>query len=603
MIEPSSESLFDSLVLQYDNAKSKKLRAKKAYEIAKKAYHAGYFDKAENYVSIAMNLAEDTNNINLKIECMVLSGAVNIVAEQYGEAKKILTDAYQLSYTYKAYKSHAIACIHLSDLFSREGNFEYDYTYLLIAEELCSVKNFTELNVQIKSRFAHYYYKNGKIHKALSTLVALLSDKNNKEYVNLVNSVGVCLDILGYKGHAILCYLEALSEVEKKYSDERMDAYMQFVTTCILMNIVKFYLETEDPQPLTTYYDLLQNHLNKYVIPARYRVNAEILKAKKLIFENKLDEAAIHLNSLLHDTQYTHFLSQKGMIIGALAEIESMKSNIETSAKLMEDSIPYLYHSGGQSYLISSINSYATKLLKLGHFEKALLMAEEALSKSMDMGIYKNAIDTNRLIVEISQQSNNMERELRAYRSIDELEKKIRSSDDQSLYRIAVAYVAINNERDRVQQLNGRVGQLEAELQKKNSELQSMGLQVIHTNKLLSDIEKNIHQWQPNDMSTHFLKSTVHNYLAESSKIEWEMYEKHFSEMYPDFVRLLTKQCPALSLMEVKVCTLIKSQFTSEKIADILCVSRRTVDSHRYRIRKKLSLDPNANLYSYFNQL
>ena len=603
MIKNASDSLLEDLILRYNSAKSKKHKAKKAFEIAKNAHVNGSFDKAREFISIAIYLATDIRDDALKAQCMVSSGALYIIAEQYEEAKNVLINAYHLSYTHRAYRPYVLACTYLSDLYSIERNFTYSYSYLLMAEELRREKGFTDLDTVIKSRFAFYYYQIGNIRKSLSTLVSILHDRENKEYINVINSVGICLDILGYKGHAILSYLEALSEIHRVYAGKRMGTLMQYVTMCILMNIVRFYMETEDFHALSVYYEQLQSHMNMYVMPPRYVISAKILTAKKMILENKTQEATFYLTSLLHDEQYAHFPVQKGIIISTLAEIESKQNNFEASAKLMEDSIPYLYNSGEEATFIATINSYASMLLKLGQFEKAMIMAEEALSKSMEMVVHKNAIEANRLIVEIARQSNNIERELRAYRAIDELERTIKSSDDQSLYKVAVTHVAIRNERDTIQQLTGTIEQLESELVAKNSELQSMGLQIIHTNKLLADIERNIHQWQPNEVNAHFLKSTVSNYLAESSRIEWEMYEKHFSEMYPDFVRTLTKKFPLLSLMEVKVCTLIKSQFTSEKIADILCLSRRTVDSHRYRIRKKLNLEPNANLYSYFNQL
>jgi len=603
MVETASDSSVEELILKFRSTKSPKLRSKRAFEIANKAYSMGQFEISREYLTVARNCATDIYDDKLYTRCMILSGALHIYDEQYDDAKKTLLMAYQLSYEHKIFKEHVRACIYLSDIFTKLGNLEYAYSYMLLAEEVSYENGFTEFTAMVKSRFAHYYYETGNVRKALSMLVALLSDKNNTEYINIINSIGICLDVLGYKGHAILCYQEALTEVNIHKLNKSIGAYIQLVATSILMNIVKFYLESEDIEPLTVYYEQLQKHINEFQIPTRYKVNIEILKAKKLIFENNLEEATQHLTTLLQDSRYNGFHRPRGVIIGTLAEIEYIKGNFESSKKLLEDSMPYLSSPGDPSVLISSINSYASKLLRLGQFDKSLNMAEEVLTRSISMGMYKDAIDANRLIIEISRLNNNKDRELQAFRSLEELQQKLTSSGDQPLFRAAIAHAAISNERDKAQQLSGTISRLEIELKRKNSELQSLGLQVIHTNKLLSDIDKNIHQWQPKELNAHFLKSTVSNYLAESSKIEWETYEKHFSDMYPDFVRLLTKTCPTLTLMEVKVCTLIKSQFTSEKIADILCVSRRTVDSHRYHIRKKLNLESNANLYTYFNQL
>jgi DNA-binding NarL/FixJ family response regulator len=54
-----------------------------------------------------------------------------------------------------------------------------------------------------------------------------------------------------------------------------------------------------------------------------------------------------------------------------------------------------------------------------------------------------------------------------------------------------------------------------------------------------------------------------------------------------------------LSTREREIAMLVARGLTSSQIADQLCVSRRTVESHRYRIFKRLKIESRAQLVTY----
>lgn len=54
--------------------------------------------------------------------------------------------------------------------------------------------------------------------------------------------------------------------------------------------------------------------------------------------------------------------------------------------------------------------------------------------------------------------------------------------------------------------------------------------------------------------------------------------------------RLESKEFDSLSPREYEVTNLVNEQYASKQIADILCISLRTVSKHREQIRKKLGL-------------
>jgi tetratricopeptide (TPR) repeat protein/DNA-binding CsgD family transcriptional regulator len=80
---------------------------------------------------------------------------------------------------------------------------------------------------------------------------------------------------------------------------------------------------------------------------------------------------------------------------------------------------------------------------------------------------------------------------------------------------------------------------------------------------------------------------------------DWEVFEKQFFLAHHDFLHDLSQRCPTLTKTELKVCALLKLDLTTKEIANILSTSVKTVESHRYHIRKKLDIPLETKLTAY----
>lgn len=70
-----------------------------------------------------------------------------------------------------------------------------------------------------------------------------------------------------------------------------------------------------------------------------------------------------------------------------------------------------------------------------------------------------------------------------------------------------------------------------------------------------------------------------------------------------DFVRRLKRKHPDLSVSEIKLCLLILQGMNTKEIAQLTHRSTRGVESAKFRMRRKLSLDAQENLYDYLLKL
>ena len=92
--------------------------------------------------------------------------------------------------------------------------------------------------------------------------------------------------------------------------------------------------------------------------------------------------------------------------------------------------------------------------------------------------------------------------------------------------------------------------------------------------------------------------------LREIQKSLIEMIELNIQKMLSPFSCRLVSKFPSLTPKEIQVASLIRQGKTSKEIADVLCISHRTVETHRRNLRSKMRLkNTNCSLVSHILSL
>ncbi|HMQ46567.1 MAG TPA: FGGY family carbohydrate kinase [Saprospiraceae bacterium] len=73
--------------------------------------------------------------------------------------------------------------------------------------------------------------------------------------------------------------------------------------------------------------------------------------------------------------------------------------------------------------------------------------------------------------------------------------------------------------------------------------------------------------------------------------------------LHHDFLNKLNKAYPGLSRQELKLCHLLKMKLSTKELAHQLNMSIRGVETSRYRLRKKLGLQPSENLLAFLESI
>lgn len=131
----------------------------------------------------------------------------------------------------------------------------------------------------------------------------------------------------------------------------------------------------------------------------------------------------------------------------------------------------------------------------------------------------------------------------------------------------------------------------------KNKELTSFTLRLIDKDTMISDLAESITEYAPANEA--LLKSVK---LKTTGRLKlWEEFDKRFIDVNKGFYETLKSRFPELTPTELKHCALIKLNFSSKEMAQLLNISLNGVNTSRYRIRKKLKLEREDNLVSFID--
>lgn len=144
---------------------------------------------------------------------------------------------------------------------------------------------------------------------------------------------------------------------------------------------------------------------------------------------------------------------------------------------------------------------------------------------------------------------------------------------------------------------------LEADLNFKNTELASSAMHLVKKGELLTKIKAELSQITKkidNEYAITELKKMIKT-LSEDEQLdeEWEYFTKHFDKVHSNFIVSLKNIHPNISNNEIKLCAYLRMNLTTKEIAQLMNISVRGVEISRYRLRKKLNLPTEVNLFNY----
>lgn len=149
--------------------------------------------------------------------------------------------------------------------------------------------------------------------------------------------------------------------------------------------------------------------------------------------------------------------------------------------------------------------------------------------------------------------------------------------------------------------------QLQTELKHKSSELASSTMNSIHHNDILQKLDEemsllseSVRREDKKSVVTSKIadiRNSLQTYLNDDEG--WNKFEENFNIVYDDFMKKLTEKYTTLKMSDRKLCAYLKMGLSSKEMASLLNMSVRSIETARYRLRKKLNLESGENLTDF----
>ncbi|MCD8540821.1 MAG: transcriptional regulator [Leadbetterella sp.] len=179
--------------------------------------------------------------------------------------------------------------------------------------------------------------------------------------------------------------------------------------------------------------------------------------------------------------------------------------------------------------------------------------------------------------------------------------RKLKQKHDRELH---LQQLELQKKEKEVMQL--RNDRLEADINFKDKELANMTMHLVQRGEILSKIKENVIDIlkKQEQSSTKFNFRQLMRLIkdAERTNEDWEQFNRNFNNAHEGFFLVLKAEHPDLTAHELRLCALLRMNLLSKEIAQIMHVSVKAVEISRYRLRKKLRLDPEVNLHEYLSR-
>jgi DNA-binding CsgD family transcriptional regulator len=143
---------------------------------------------------------------------------------------------------------------------------------------------------------------------------------------------------------------------------------------------------------------------------------------------------------------------------------------------------------------------------------------------------------------------------------------------------------------------------LEAELQLKNKELATTTISLVQKGEVLHKIKDEFIRMKKTgneNENPEDLKKLLKMLEPEKVKKDWDQFALHFNQVHDDFLVAIKREYPSLTSTEIKLCAYLRLNISSKEIAHIMNITVKSVELSRYRLRKKLQLPQEANLFNF----
>jgi len=144
------------------------------------------------------------------------------------------------------------------------------------------------------------------------------------------------------------------------------------------------------------------------------------------------------------------------------------------------------------------------------------------------------------------------------------------------------------------------------ELKFRQNEMVTMAMSIIRKNEFLTSLKKEIIQIKASvkEHETRVGLNKLSLMISQDLSIDRdrEKFQMHISEQNSNFIHRVSETFPSMTENEKRLAVLLRLNLSSKEIASILNISPKSVEMNRYRLRKKLKVNPKVSINDFIRE-
>lgn len=257
-------------------------------------------------------------------------------------------------------------------------------------------------------------------------------------------------------------------------------------------------------------------------------------------------------------------------------------------------------------YIVHYLNLSDARLMRvLEYHDKAISLLARALRffasinyNNHVIDIWEEAYHNYRNLAERTQKPQHYRKAMWTLNKVNNLNHKYNQAQGKEKMD-----ALINKYELQQKQLNEKL--LHQKLEAMNKEMQMTALNLQEKINVLDELKGYVTSLKKKGKETNDLIRAISQKIDSVIITEQDKstLQQKISEASGDFVAILSERYPDLSMLEIRMCALLKTGMTNKELSKLYGQSEKSYEQHRYRIKKKMGLGREEKLVKVLNQL
>ncbi|MCT4615522.1 MAG: hypothetical protein N4A49_11685 [Marinifilaceae bacterium] len=436
-----------------------------------------------------------------------------------------------------------------------------------------------------------------KPHKSIEKYLDLLNISSDSiTTANAEFNLGILYTNLRLNNQALKSFNKALEIFQKKGRKKHFADIYNCIADIYNYNLFKFKKAEEYYlKALSSYMFLSEKQKNRTESIQTLSVIHNNL-GRLYIYLQQFKKSESHLIQSLELADSMNDKIGKLHVCTTLAELYNKQKKYNKSYTILKD-----YKNSIEEYSLYLQSEYyrewSKSLAGIKQYDKAFY-ANKKYTRIQD------SLYNSNLSAKLAEMKNKYENE----KSIEDNKHKEKMKQQEYRYFIlslviillvlVIFYVTFKTNAVKIKRLNTELNEKLIELKNNEMKIENVN-NTINTN-ILNDITEKLNSIidsNPQDISSELRKIIS----SIRSNIRHEELDEIFKSLHGDFFVKLLEKHPRLSPNDRKISALIKLQFSNNDIAKMLKVETNSVNVAKSRLRKKLNIDTETDLFKYLS--